>query len=106
MVSFTQRAIAAMSYDVEPLDSPVRIVLQSELVANEALPDAGNMSHPGKESSTRKKDAERGRIARFSRSKRAEVGLCRQKKTAGATPDPEDAGDARMGNPAELNSEA
>jgi len=60
----------------------------------------------GKESSTRKKDAERGRIARFSRSKRAEVGLCRQKKTAGATPDPEDAGDARMGNPAELNSEA
>src|SRR5260370_23873358 len=34
----------------------------------------------GKESSTRKKDAERGRIARFSRSKRAEVGLCRQKR--------------------------
>ncbi|HYK84156.1 MAG TPA: glycoside hydrolase family 65 protein [Ktedonobacteraceae bacterium] len=38
MVSFTQRAIAAICYEVEPLESPVRIVLQSELVANEALP--------------------------------------------------------------------
>jgi len=38
MVSFTQRAIAAISYEVEPIDAPVRIVLQSELVANEALP--------------------------------------------------------------------
>src|SRR5256886_2284167 len=38
MVSFTQRAIAAISYEVEPLDAPVRVVLQSELVANEALP--------------------------------------------------------------------
>lgn len=40
IVSFTQRAIAAISYEVEPLDEPVRVVLQSELVANEALPDA------------------------------------------------------------------
>lgn len=38
LVSFTQRAIAAISYEVEPLDDTVRIVLQSELVANEALP--------------------------------------------------------------------
>ncbi len=38
MVSLTQRAIAAISYEVEPLDAPVRVVLQSELVANEALP--------------------------------------------------------------------
>jgi len=38
MVSFTQRAIAAICYEVEPLDSEVRIVVQSELVANEALP--------------------------------------------------------------------
>jgi alpha,alpha-trehalose phosphorylase len=42
MVSFTQRAIAAISYEVEPLDAPVRVVLQSELVANEALPDQGD----------------------------------------------------------------
>jgi alpha,alpha-trehalose phosphorylase len=47
MVSFTQRAIAAMSYEVEPLDSPVWIVLQSELVANEALPDAGKDPRAG-----------------------------------------------------------
>ncbi len=38
MVSFTQRAIAAINYEVEPLDAPVRVVVQSELVANEALP--------------------------------------------------------------------
>ncbi len=38
MVSFTQRAIAAISYEVEPLDAEVRLVVQSELVANEALP--------------------------------------------------------------------
>ncbi len=42
MVSFTQRAIAAISYEVEPLDAEVRIVVQSELVANEALPDQSN----------------------------------------------------------------
>ncbi len=41
MVSFTQRAIAAISYEVEPLEAPVRVVVQSELVANEALPDKG-----------------------------------------------------------------
>jgi alpha,alpha-trehalose phosphorylase len=38
MVSFTQRAIAAISYEVEPLDAPMRVVVQSDLVANEALP--------------------------------------------------------------------
>ena len=47
MVSFTQRAIAAFSYEVEPLDAPMRIVLQSELVANEALPDAGKDPRAG-----------------------------------------------------------
>ena len=41
MVSFTQRAIAAISYEVEPIDAPMRIVVQSELIANEALPDQG-----------------------------------------------------------------
>ncbi len=38
MVSFTQRAIAAICYEVEPLETAVRIVVQSELVANEVLP--------------------------------------------------------------------
>ena len=41
MVSFTQRAIAAISYEVEPIDAPLRVVVQSELVANEALPNQG-----------------------------------------------------------------
>ncbi len=38
MVSFTQRAIMAINYCVEPLDGPMRMVLQSELIANEAMP--------------------------------------------------------------------
>ncbi len=38
LVSFTQRAIAAIRYEVEPLDGPVRIAVQSELLTNEQLP--------------------------------------------------------------------
>jgi alpha,alpha-trehalose phosphorylase len=40
LVSFTQRSIAAIRYEVEPLDAPARLILQSELVANEDLPAA------------------------------------------------------------------
>src|SRR6266487_214081 len=35
MVSFVQRSVAAIRYEVEPADGETRIVLQSELVANE-----------------------------------------------------------------------
>ena len=35
MVSFTQRSVAAISYEVEAVDFAIRIVMQSELVANE-----------------------------------------------------------------------
>jgi alpha,alpha-trehalose phosphorylase len=38
MVSLTQRAVAAISYTVTPVDEPLRLVLMSELVANEDLP--------------------------------------------------------------------
>jgi alpha,alpha-trehalose phosphorylase len=38
LVSFTQRAVMAICYEVEPVDEAVRIILQSELVANEELP--------------------------------------------------------------------
>jgi alpha,alpha-trehalose phosphorylase len=38
LVSLTQRAIAAVRYEVEPLDGPAWVVVQSELVANEQLP--------------------------------------------------------------------
>jgi len=40
LVSLTQRAIAAICYEVTPLDHGVRVVVQSELVANESLPPA------------------------------------------------------------------
>jgi alpha,alpha-trehalose phosphorylase len=35
MVSFIQRAVAAVLYEVEPVGDPARVVVQSELVANE-----------------------------------------------------------------------
>lgn len=38
LVSFRQRAIGAIDYVVEALDGPARIVVQSELVANEPMP--------------------------------------------------------------------
>ncbi|MGW4497936.1 glycoside hydrolase family 65 protein [Micromonospora sp. NPDC004336] len=38
LVSFTQRAVAAINYEVEAVDGPLRLIIQSELVANEALP--------------------------------------------------------------------
>jgi alpha,alpha-trehalose phosphorylase len=41
VVSLTQRAIGAIKYDVEPVDGPARLVVQSELVSNEQLPDLG-----------------------------------------------------------------
>jgi alpha,alpha-trehalose phosphorylase len=40
LVSLVQRSIAAIAYEVEAVDDEVRVVVQSELVANEALPDA------------------------------------------------------------------
>ena len=36
LVSLVQRSAAAILYEVEPLDGPLRLVVQSELVANEA----------------------------------------------------------------------
>ncbi|GAA2707241.1 glycoside hydrolase family 65 protein [Micromonospora olivasterospora] len=38
LVSFTQRSAAAINYEVEAVDGPLRLILQSELVANESLP--------------------------------------------------------------------
>jgi alpha,alpha-trehalose phosphorylase len=39
LVSFTQRAIAAILYEVEAVTEPTTVVVQSELVANESLPE-------------------------------------------------------------------
>ncbi len=41
LVSFAQRAIAAILYEVEPVDAATRVVIQSELMANESLPTSG-----------------------------------------------------------------
>jgi alpha,alpha-trehalose phosphorylase len=38
LVSFTQRAVVAFLYEVEPVNDSARLILQSELVANEQLP--------------------------------------------------------------------
>ncbi|MEU6590512.1 glycosyl hydrolase family 65 protein [Streptomyces sp. NPDC046881] len=38
LVSFTQRAVAAIVYEVEPTDGPATVAVQSELVANAQLP--------------------------------------------------------------------
>ncbi|WP_326805660.1 family 65 glycosyl hydrolase [Streptomyces sp. NBC_01788] len=40
LVSLTQRSIAAVAYEVEPVGSQARVVIQSELVANEQMPQS------------------------------------------------------------------
>jgi alpha,alpha-trehalose phosphorylase len=42
LVSLSQRAIAAVEYVVEPVGAAVRVIVQSELVANESLPQVSN----------------------------------------------------------------
>ena len=41
LVSLTQRAIAAIRYTVTPVDEPLRVVVLSEIVANEEVPAVG-----------------------------------------------------------------
>jgi alpha,alpha-trehalose phosphorylase len=43
LVSFTHRSVMAIAYEVEPIKQSARVVLQSELVANEQLPDSGSV---------------------------------------------------------------
>jgi alpha,alpha-trehalose phosphorylase len=40
MVSLTQRAVVAISYSVTPVNEPLRLVVMSEMVANEEIPVA------------------------------------------------------------------
>ncbi len=42
LVSFSQRAIGAIRYEVEPVGGQARIAVQSELLANEQLPSQGD----------------------------------------------------------------
>ncbi len=47
LVSFSQRAVACILYEVEPLQERLPVVVQSELVANEPLPDPGDDPRAG-----------------------------------------------------------
>src|SRR5205807_1631187 len=49
LVSFTQRAVAAICYEVEPVGAATRLVVQSELVANEPL-GVPQLSHDPRQS--------------------------------------------------------
>lgn len=42
LVSFVQRSIAAVYYEVEPVGQPARLVVQSVLMANEPVPDGAD----------------------------------------------------------------
>jgi alpha,alpha-trehalose phosphorylase len=42
LVSLVRRSLVAIKYTVEPLDGPTSLVIQSELVANEAVPHRSN----------------------------------------------------------------
>ena len=42
LVSFVYRSAAAILYEVEPVDAPVRVAIQSELIANEPTPPASH----------------------------------------------------------------
>ncbi|HEY2593710.1 MAG TPA: glycosyl hydrolase family 65 protein [Chloroflexota bacterium] len=46
LVSFTHRAVAAISYEVEAVDRAVRLVVQSELLANEPRTAQGSVNDP------------------------------------------------------------
>jgi alpha,alpha-trehalose phosphorylase len=47
LVSFTHRAIAAVCYEVEPLDGRLQATVQSELLANEELPSGAGDPRAG-----------------------------------------------------------
>ena len=64
LVSFSQRAIAAILYEVEPIDGGVRVVAQSELVANEPVPA------PDRHGSTRRSAADRAAPLGVARTRR------------------------------------
>ena len=48
LVSFTHRPVAAICYEVEPVDGPARSTVQSELTANEQLPPGRRRSPAGR----------------------------------------------------------
>ena len=65
LVSFTQRAILAIAYEVEPIDGRANIVVQSELVANEAMRRRRRSAHRRRDRvAARRRGASRGATRR------------------------------------------
>jgi alpha,alpha-trehalose phosphorylase len=54
LVSFVQRAVAAIEYEVEPYNGNARIVVQSELIANEPLAEPDTTKDPRAAAALRK----------------------------------------------------
>jgi alpha,alpha-trehalose phosphorylase len=79
LVSLTHRSILAMSYEVEAMDQPLRVVLQSELVANEDLPGARDDPRAGALISSSLEPVEhtaaRLRLALLHRTRESEIGI-------------------------------
>jgi alpha,alpha-trehalose phosphorylase len=46
LVSFVQRSVVAIAYEVEAVDTDVRVVVQSELLANEPMPKCAEEDDP------------------------------------------------------------
>ncbi|MDQ2679142.1 MAG: family 65 glycosyl hydrolase [Actinomycetota bacterium] len=80
MVSYTQRSVAAIHLEIEPIDDPARIVVQSELVAGEPQPRpdsadprvAAVLEHPLRNLDHSCRD---GRVVLVHRTERSEIGL-------------------------------
>jgi alpha,alpha-trehalose phosphorylase len=54
LVSFSQRAVAAIEYVVEPVSEDLRVVVQSQLVTNEPLPSEAESEDPRAAAALRK----------------------------------------------------
>lgn len=79
LVSLSQRAVAAIRYEVEPVGKPARVVIQSELVANEQLPAPGDADPRGAAPldvaplQHEEHEAARGRALLIHRTKRSKL---------------------------------
>ncbi len=78
LVSFTQRAVAAIHYEVEAVEAPISVVVQSELVVNETL--------PGGEADPREAKALEGPlVGRFCESRELRAVLAHATRASGLT---------------------
>ncbi len=81
LVSFVQRAVAAILYEVEPYDGPARVVVQSELIANEPVPGSAPTTRapPPRCAAAARRGARPRRPARRARAQHARVGAAHRR---------------------------